>query len=531
MAFSLESGAYAEKTIDLILENPAGLPVVYTIDGSTPNSASQRVDGTLTIDSSDTNSELIDRLNQEIPDFRTILVDESLPTATVIRAATLLPDDTVGPVFTNTYFVGEDLQALFGNIMVISLVTDPANLFDYNTGIMAMGALYDEHRSENERLTEDNMYNVQANYSQKGRDWEREATMEFFDGSNELSFEAPCGIRLRGHISRIFAQKSFNVYFRDSYGMKLMNYALFGNSATDENDSPITTYKSFCLRAGGNDTESLRFRDSLLHEQMKHSTFATQATRPAIVFLNGEFYGVFSLNEKYSDSYAKSHYGVASDNVVIFEDGELDEEKDEDGKLWGQLMVNTALDLSDDATWNAFCDIFDLRSFVDHYAMQLYIGNYDFHDFHNARFWRVRDADPSSTYGDKKWRVMAFDLEYSMGLIEYAGTSPDYDIVGQYLSTSSLFASAMHNPSFRAMVRERLVDLSKTTFEPSHINAVFDEWWSTWKPWIMMSCKRFSTNPESPQLNVDSAKDFFSQRAQHILGYFDEHAAALAAEN
>ena len=222
VTFSVESGAYQAQSIDLTLSNSSGLPIVYTTDGSLPTASSVRFDGAISIDSSDTNRALIARLNNEIPDFRAIVVDDSLPTATVIRAAVLRPDGTVGPTFTNTYFVDEDLVQMFDSIMVVSLVVDPANLLDYESGIMAKGAIYDEHRAENELLSNGNQHEVQANYTQKGRDWEREATIELFDGSNTLSYEAPCGIRLRGRVSRIYAQKSFNVYFKDSYGTKIV---------------------------------------------------------------------------------------------------------------------------------------------------------------------------------------------------------------------------------------------------------------------------------------------------------------------
>ena len=528
VTFNLESGAYAEESIDLVLGNPSDLPVVYTTDGSTPNAASPIASSSLTIDSSDTNRALVKKLAMEIPDFRTIVDDDSLPTATVIRAATLLPNGTLGPVFTNTYFVHENLAELFGDIMVVSLVTDPSNLLNYNTGIIAKGAIYDEHRKENEALSDADQYLVQANYTQKGRDWEREATIELFDGSSTLSYEAPCGIRLRGHASRIYAQKSFNVYFRDSYGEKKMKYALFSD-ATSLDGAPIASYKSFCLRSGGNDTETLRFRDSLFQSVLKNCDFATQATRPAIAFLNGEFYGVYSLAEKYSDSYVESHFGVDSNNVIIFEDGEIDEGTDGDQALYDQLMGFAEKDLTDDVTWEAFLATMDVQSMADCYATQLYIGNYDFSENKNYRVWRARSLDDSNEYGDTRWRFMIFDLEYSSALYGIGTTQPDYDTVAQYLETCPLFASAMRNPAFRSMVRERLIDLAETAFESNSVNAAFDNWWSIWEPWIALSCKRFATKPEVPRKSLESAKTFFSERAQHIIGHYDEHAAIIAA--
>ena len=527
--FSWESGAYREESLDLELSNPSDLPIVYTNDGSLPNAASLRAPSSLIIDSSDTNRALIGKLAMEIPDFRTIVADDTLPTATVIRAAALLPDGTIGPVFTNTYFVHEDLTELFGDIAVVSIVSDPSNLFDYNTGIIAKGAIYDEHRRENERLSNGNRNLTQANYTQKGRDWEREATIELFDGSNTLSYEAPCGIRLRGHVSRIYAQKSFNIYFRDSYGEKKMEYVLFGDAATSSDGTPVTSFKSLCLRSGGNDTEMLRYRDSLLQDALGGYDFATQATRPAIAFLNGEFYGVYSLSEKYSDSYIESHYGIDSKNVVIFEDGEIDEGTDKDQALYDELMGFAERNLADGATWEEFCAAVDVQSMVDCYATQAYIGNIDFHERKNYRVWRARSLDSGNDYGDTRWRYMIYDLEYSTGLYDQSMTKPDFDTVAQYLETCPLFASAMRNPEFRMLMRERLVDLSENAFESESISSMFDAWWTQWDPWIQMSIKRFATDSTTPQWSMNLAKSFFSERASHIIDLYDKNAAAIAS--
>ena len=529
--FSVESGAYQEESIDLTLSSPSGLPIVYTTDGSLPTASSERFDSTITIDSNDTNSAFIAQLNDEIPDFRSIVADDSLPTATVIRAAVLLPDGTVGPAFTNTYFVDEDLVQMFGGIAVVSLVVDPADLLDYENGIMAKGAIYDEHRVENERSNFGNQFETQANYTQKGRDWEREATIELFDGSNMLSYEAPCGIRLRGNMSRIYAQKSFNVYFRDSYGVKKMEYPLFGDAATSSEGEPVTTYKSFCLRSGGNDTETLRYRDSLLQQSLDGYDYATQASRPAIVFLNGEFYGVYSLAEKYSDSYVESHYGIDSKNAVLFEDGELDEGVDEDQALYDDLMQYAERDLADDVTWDEFSNVVDVQSMADFYATQIFIGNHDFSETKNYRIWRARDPEEGNTYADGRWRWMLYDTEFSTGLYGIAETQADYDTMGQYLNTCPLFAAAMRNPAFRELVRDRLVDLSQNSFEPTKTSTLFDGWWEIWEPWIDMSCKRFATPISDAEQGLTSAKDFFAQRANYVLDYFDVHAAEIAAQS
>lgn len=524
--FSHESGAYSEDSIELVLDNPSGLELLYTTDGSLPTSDSNRYSGAITLDPGDTNRAFVERLAQEIPGERTILVDDSLPTATVIRAAAVLPDGSIGPVFTNTYFVGEDLGDLFGDVAVISIVADPFDLLDYETGIMATGAIYDEHLEENERLDYSNQQLMQANFTQRGKDWERAANLELFDRSNSLSYEAPCGIRLRGHFSAGFAQKSFNVYFRDSYGLGTMEYALLEDAPCYGSDEPVATFESFCLRSGGNSTETARFKDSFLQAQAVGYDMATQATRPAILFLNGEFYGVYCLNEKYSGKYVESHYGVSGDNVVIVDDGEVDVGEDADQALYDELMSYAEADLSDPATWEEFCAVADVRSLADYYAFQLYIGNADCKEDSNSYLWRTRDQEPGSEYGDARWRWMAYDLDYSAGMYEHDVTKADHDSVADYLGSNPLFASAMCNPTFRSMVRERLVDLSEGAFEPSRANRELDAWWDAWSPWIELSNRRFDIDTGQAKWELETMRRFFTERPDYILAYFDEHALA-----
>ncbi|MBQ6395145.1 MAG: chitobiase/beta-hexosaminidase C-terminal domain-containing protein, partial [Atopobiaceae bacterium] len=200
VVFRREAGAYPDDPLELVLENPSGYDVAYTTDGSIPTAESPLADGPILLDSSDTNAALIPALDAEQYDqSKSVIVDPTLPTATLIRASAVLPDGSMGPVNTSIFFVGEDLPALFGDAMVISLAIDPESLFDYETGIMALGAIYDEHLEENKRVMEEgHSWDTQANCTQKGRDWEREAHVEVFDCANSVSAEGPCGLRLRG---------------------------------------------------------------------------------------------------------------------------------------------------------------------------------------------------------------------------------------------------------------------------------------------------------------------------------------------
>ena len=45
----------------------------------------------------------------------------------------------------------------------------------------------------------------------------------------------------------------------------------------------------------------------------------TMATASTLVFVNGEFRGVYNMRERYSPEYVESHYGVDKNNVTVIE--------------------------------------------------------------------------------------------------------------------------------------------------------------------------------------------------------------------
>jgi hypothetical protein len=187
-----------------------------------------------------------------------------VPKGTVIRAIAVDSSGKQSSVLTRTYFIGDNLAA-YGNNRVISIVTDPPNLVDKNYGIMVRGT--------------SNEYN----FDQKGREWEREAYLEIFEGneSRSVPLSTGMGIRTHGGFSRSVGQKSLNVYFREEYGLNnLRNYDLIPGAVKADGKTPVERYKSFMLRNGGNDFEYTKFYDVFLQDLMSDRSFTTQAGVP-----------------------------------------------------------------------------------------------------------------------------------------------------------------------------------------------------------------------------------------------------------
>ena len=533
VSVNLESGVWSPED-ELVFSNEYDLPICYTTDGAMPTADSVRYESPIMLKDIPQNKALTDH-DEEMTLFDYHIYEyDGTTEARVIRAAVVMPDGTMGPVMTKTYFLMDDLSERYG-CAVISIVTDPYNLYDYEKGILVKGKLYDEYLAENGGQPPQNEWEGKGNYSIKGRDWERPAYIQMFDGSNKAEWESPCGIRVRGSASRVYTQRSFNIYFREDYGQKKLEYDLIpGNQSID--GKPINTYKNFSLRNGGNDTMSLKFRDDLIQDLFSGMRFSTQYSRPAIVYLNGEYYGIFSLIEKYDGRYVEDHYGVDSDNVIIIEDGVLDEGEDSDITMFEQLMNTygfSDIDLTDPDKWKAFCDVVDVQSMADYYAAEIYIANADWADFDNCRLWRARTND-GTEYGDTRWRWMMFGTEYSIGqylstpeikrYFPLESTSASWNTFEDSFHNNPLFTNAMKNPEFRAMFSESMHKIAEEYMEPTKAVKRLEEYYALWSRWYPDFSARFGAgDEESYRQEFEIVKDFLQTRPQYIIPIVDEY--------
>ena len=102
------------------------------------------------------------------------------------------------------------------DLPIVSITTDPDGLFNEKTGIYCLGDVYKEYDEENP----DHPWNgsIPANYNQRGREWEKECYVEYFDSEGNSLISQDCGIRIQGGWSRADYQKSFRLYARNDYG-------------------------------------------------------------------------------------------------------------------------------------------------------------------------------------------------------------------------------------------------------------------------------------------------------------------------
>ena len=80
---------------------------------------------------------------------------------------------------------------------VVSLVTDPDNLWDYNTGIYVMGP----------NAWAEAPYGANNQGANFWMDWEKPGNVEIFTAEGETLISQGCGVKLQGQYSRQQEQK------------------------------------------------------------------------------------------------------------------------------------------------------------------------------------------------------------------------------------------------------------------------------------------------------------------------------------
>ena len=401
----------------------------------------------------------------------------------------------------------DKLADRFPNCTVISITTDPKNLLDHKTGIMAPGAIYDAWKQTDagkKIIAGQEWWKAETNSSQHGKKWERPCQLQLYTTGEKPAIELDAGLRIRGGMSRRQNQKSFTLYFRDTYGPKTLHFALFDK----EED-----YKRFGLRNGGDDSQYTKFKDVMLQDLAKGGKYTVLRNRPAVVFLNGEYWGPYALCEITTANMMKDRYGVDEKNLIVIKEAELDVGKKEDLRLHEELKAFKDKDLTDPDIYRQFCDVIDVQSMADYFALQVYIGNADIEPDHNHIIWRTRDK----SYNGGRWQYILHDLDYSAGHYDEKSTSANTDHFAMVRKKFPLFAAAIKNENFYDMFLSSLKKIGSQNFNYDKVRDKMDFYDKMWGPLMPDFYKRFGDTANLRKRCMNSTLNFFQRRYDVII--------------
>lgn len=524
LSFSQESGFY-KRMITLEMNcSQQDARIYYTLDGTAPDEEdsfySAPLQLNMTVGRHDPLSQ-IGGVNIE-EDFVPM---KDFPSAHVIRARALLPDGTWTEETCGTYFIGYDREKLYGNLPVISLMMDAEDLFNYENGIYVLGKVFDEWNAKQTEFYE--VWELTANYTGRGMEWEREVMVDFMMGEGD-QFAQRMGVRIKGGASRSGTQKNLRLIARDDYGEKNMKYPFFPDNYREYDGKLLQKYKSVTLRAGGNDRDFGRIRDPLIANLSTGLAFETANNRPVIGFVNGEFWGIYTLNEEYNDNYIQYHYDIDNENVITYKIYEVDDGTEEDADLyWYMHYYILQHDMADPRHFEKAAELLDMQSFADYVALHLYIYNQDgIFQHNNWEAWRVREPEKEeSPLADGKWRMMLYDTDFSSGVYE-DGLNYEYNNIIESLNADydewhpgRLVQALMKSETFRGMLISSLTDIRNLYFHHQRVEKEWQRLKDQYSPYMAMTYRRFGPmwvaqwDPEGhSNFKMDTILTFFRGR-------------------
>ena len=516
-AFSKDSGFY-DSSFALTLTADEGCTIYYTMDGSDPTIESKKYEAPITVkDMSDTENRLSART--DIAPNGVEKPRENVDKAAVIRAVSVDSEGRISAPVTKTYFIGTTNSGYYPKMKVVSLVTDPDNLFDYEKGIYCLGKAFETENTGGGRNVQP--WNLIANYSMRGREWERPASFTLFENGEKV-LEENVGIRIKGNYSRSLAQKSFNIYTRKDYGVPEFEYDFFGGKATKaKNGKSIKKYEGVVLRNGGNDNGTAFFRDSINQSLITDRNFAYQATTECVVFLDGEYWGIYQLMEKIDKCYINEHYGIKKSDVAIVKNGELDEGTEQDLQDWLQLQNGV---INGTVSYEQFCQKVDIQSYMDYMAAQIYWCNADWPQ-RNISMWRSDAIDEENPYADGKWRPILYDTESGQGLYGSYDKSANADCYRRLKELhedgefAQMFIKLLENDDFRLQYSRTFMDIANNNFTTDKTKSVAESYLNNYKQQITDSFARFNSRSSGGERQLESAYqtiiNFYAQRFQY----------------
>lgn len=358
----------------------------------------------------------------------------------------------------------------------------------------------------------DTMYNAK----QKGVELPGSLSLYQEDGS----FTIGCGVSMHGETSLVLPKKNMSVRFRGAYGQSSLEYDIY--------DGGVTEFTNLLLRSGQDFPISI-IRNELSQELCAQATdkVINQRSIYCILYINGEYSGIYSLKEKANEQLYAGIAGVSRDSVEVLE-ANVSQNSDFFHEVVEFCRFN---DMSQEENYRHFCDMFDVDSVIDWLILEGYCANTDLTSG-NVRYCR-------SSENDGKWRLMFYDLDATFS----TPASVFMNVMSEYAQQTRQFATfmvpLMDNAEFRDRFLSRAAELMGSVLTVENVMTEIDRLCAIVAPeverdyarfggtvadweWSVEQLKAVLIDYNWQQLNIDNLCELFDLSSEEREYYFGE---------
>lgn len=515
LIFSHPSGFHT-KAFDLKVASVEGYEVRYTLDGTTPTDSSKLLNGSVFIDSRKTEKKgLSSIVTSNGNSWKN--PDRGVDKFVVLRCAGFYKEERRTDVYTKSFFVDRKIASTY-ELPIISLVTDSGNFFNQDTGIYVPGVHYDPENPD-----------WSGNFYQSGESWERSVHIEYYTPDGILGFSQDAGVRIHGGRTRNFAQKTLRLYARKEYGASEFQYQLLPQKDQDE-------YKRFLLRTtmgawGGHSM----LKDAVAHQIVRDMDLEYQDYQPAIVFLNGEYWGIHTIRDRIDTRFLEYTKGANKDSIDLIE-GNYRLVKAGTNEHYVQLLnfidSNT---LASNDNYEYVSTQMDIANYIDYQIAEMFFANIDW-PANNVKLWR-----PQTPNG--KWRWIFYDMDAAFGgpsknMFSHATLNDTTVSYPNGPKATFLFRNLLLNDRFKDQFIQRYGEVLNQHFVPGKMAEDFYEAKNQYATEVVRHTARWQV-PEDydawERILSDDILPFIVHRPcyveEHLLDHFNLESFAFSCDD
>lgn len=450
-----------ESSLELICDTP--FKIYYTIDGSPP---------------------LLNGILYE----EALIIDST----TSVKAICYHPDYISANPLTKTYFVNESSR-----LPLININVEPTLFFNDTTGIYATG------------LSADTIWPFfGANFW-----WDKEVPVnfEFYDATNDDYFTENCVIEIHGGKgSRTNPMRSLRLEADDEFGASKFEYPFFNTNIMD-------TYYRLVLRNASGDYNKGHCRDALaayhiLKEGLEVDVLESRAVN---VFINGQYWGLYHLRERFDQYYFKTKYDFKGDfNFLEKDTGVIEGNRLGFDSLYQKILQT---DCSDDLACTKVLKHFDISNINDYFIAELFFNNTDW-PRNNVKYWQNPD--------DLKWRYVLFDLDAGMDLLDWNGAN--FNLIDNILEETydethaNILKCFLENVTFKQQFINRFADLLNTAFKTQKLQNSLIEMVEIIQPELARQFEKWDGDWELWHHHIEKIRDYFDEKPQKQFEYINQ---------
>ena len=464
----------------------------YTTNGNTPTSNSALYTHPLTLDESLYSNSDIFTIQTTIDEL--FFVPNSVRKCITIRACVFDEEgNRISAVNTQSYFISA-LGCNTHGLPVMSIAADSTSLFDYNTGILVPGVHFDPNNS-----------NWTGNYYMRGREWEREVNVEFYEPHDNSGVNQVAGLRTHGGTARRGPQKGLKLYAREEYGTKRFYHKFF-------DDVQKNSFKHLVLKPFSCQYFSTGIQDEICNKMAKEIGLEYISSRPQVLFINGEYWGIYYLSECPDSHYLEDHFGQDDKDFNVIRNWYGTAEDGDSTNFIQMMQWLEDADLSNTGNYAHLCSLIDIDDFIKYYCLELFIANNDW-PANNMRCYQLNNGTWRWIFfdGDDCLRKMDFDV--------FANATCEQNLGWPTDSRSTLmFRRLLENDDFNTAFFDQFEHLFAGAFNYESTQPFFEEASVKVRNEVSQQAERFNKPHDlaSWENNISKINVFLNDRVDNM---------------